>query len=104
MGKDKIWCPRIHTVKTRDHHAEIHQGAHTLTEQISTLFVRADDGPLSTTEMDMPVDDVSVCRGRAVVYREGRSVLLAYVVVARFDQQMCVVVVASQLSGGGDVS
>lgn len=76
MGNKKIWCPRIYTIQSQDRPDDVPE-TQPVAGQLSTLFMRPDNGPLTTTEVDLPAEDSPLCIGRAVVYRDGRF--------ARFD-------------------
>lgn len=73
FGERKIWCPRLFAIQAQDHHDDTPPEVSAMSGQIATLFVRPDDAPLTTTDdTDVPMDEMAVCRGRALVYRQGR--------------------------------
>ncbi|CAE7504919.1 unnamed protein product [Symbiodinium microadriaticum] len=81
VGNLKLWCPRLHTISSNDHNgkntpsSDVGRSA----AQISTLFIRSDEAPLTTNDdIDFPpdTDQVSTCRGRAVVYRDGSYIAI----------------------------
>ena len=74
VGAQKIWCPRLYVISSDDTviMEQPNKMDNTVSE-ISPIFVRSQEGPLMTHDTDCPQEDRPLhCRGRAVVYRDGR--------------------------------